>query len=795
MAELDEATLAANLNDPMWRLCNLYRIITKDPDDEKGVGLVIPFRPNRAQRRLLLKLHYRNIILKARQLGFCVDPSTRVLTADLRWVAIADLQPGDEVVAVDEHPPGGRGSSRKMRTATVQAAARVHRKAFRITFDDGRSVVCTAQHPWLSKKTMTQAEWRSLDGTGNNVVGRLKVGTKVRWVAKPWGESTVEDGWFGGMLDGEGSMSKSNVASSVNVSQRHGPVWDRLVRYAEERGYNACIENDAAERPNKFGRVPVPKLAFGRMDELFRLMGQTRPTRFIDRRWWEGRELPGKRNGGIGWSTITSIEELGEQTMIDLQTSTGTYIAEGFVSHNTTLIAILWLDTALFSKSPIRCGIVAHEREAAESIFRDKVVFGYENLPEQLKEKFPLKRKTATEVEFAHNGATVRVATSMRSGTTHRLHISELGKIAAKYPAKAREVLTGSIPSVPQSGITVIESTAEGQDGAFYDMSQIAKASADSRRDLSQKDYRFHFFPWWEEEGYELNPAGVSFTEAELLYFTDIEAKISRPLSAAKRAWYVVTMRSDFAGEAPLMWQEYPSTPEEAFQVSTEGCYYATQITLARKQGRIMQSLPVLAVPVNTFWDIGRGDMTCVWFHQRVGAENRFVDYLEASGEDLAYYVAELQKRGYVYGKHYLPHESSHKRMGESADTNKSIEEMLQGLMPGQRTEVVPRISNLAAGIQATRNQFASAWFDETKCAQGLKRVTNYRKKWDKVRGCWMAEHEHNDDSHGSDALRQWGQAAEAGDNFGGGWHLPTGGPSGGGRRPGRRGRGSAMAV
>ena len=53
----------------MWRLCSgqLYKIMVKSDD---GSGTVIPFRPNRAQRRLLSRLWHRNVILKARQLGF-----------------------------------------------------------------------------------------------------------------------------------------------------------------------------------------------------------------------------------------------------------------------------------------------------------------------------------------------------------------------------------------------------------------------------------------------------------------------------------------------------------------------------------------------------------------------------------------------------------------------------------------------------------------------------------------------------------------------------------------------------
>ncbi len=135
-------------------------------------------------------------------------------------------------------------------------------------------------------------------------------------------------------------------------------------------------------------------------------------------------------------------------------------------------MCILWLDTALFSKGPIRCGIIAQDREAAESLFRGKVKFAYDNLPAPLRERMPLSKSTATELEFAHNGSSIRVATSMRSGTIHRLHVSEFGKICAKYPDKAREVVTGSIPAVPPSGILVIESTAEGQEGAFYDMTE-----------------------------------------------------------------------------------------------------------------------------------------------------------------------------------------------------------------------------------------------------------------------------------------------------------------------------------
>lgn len=66
--EIAAAELKRRLSDPEWRIANLYKIIVKGSDGE--TGLVQQFKPNRAQRRFISRLHHRNIILKARQLGF-----------------------------------------------------------------------------------------------------------------------------------------------------------------------------------------------------------------------------------------------------------------------------------------------------------------------------------------------------------------------------------------------------------------------------------------------------------------------------------------------------------------------------------------------------------------------------------------------------------------------------------------------------------------------------------------------------------------------------------------------------
>lgn len=437
----------------------------------------------------------------------------------------------------------------------------------------------------------------------------------------------------------------------------------------------------------------------------------------------------------------------------------------------STLICILWLDTALFCEN-VRCGIIAQDREAAESLFRDKVKFAYDQLPEALRQMMPLKANNASTLVFGHNNSSIRVATSMRSGTIHRLHISEFGKICAKYPDKAVEVITGSIPAVPSTGVLVIESTAEGRDGAFYKITQAAMAAADSGKKLSVKDYRFHFFPWWQEPGYQIDPEGVLLTEKDEEYFAKVEHITGATLTARQKAWYVATRDGEFSGEDEKMWQEYPSYPEEAFQVSTEGCYFTKQLTAARKEGRIKASVPLLPnVPCNTYWDIGNSDGTAIWVVQRLGGENRVIRFYEAWGEPYSHAAQWLQSLGAVFGTHNLPHDADHVRQGQNR--NISPRQMLEELMPGQRFATVDRIQDVNWGIQQTRDIFPTLVFDETHCKAGLAHISAYRKKWNDRMGCWSDEPDKaGGHSEAADALRQLGQTAhsdakrDAGKNF-----------------------------
>lgn len=422
----------------------------------------------------------------------------------------------------------------------------------------------------------------------------------------------------------------------------------------------------------------------------------------------------------------------------------------------TTLIAILWLDHALFNRDQ-RCGIIAQDRESAEAIFRDKVKFAYNNLPTALKMTMPLARESASELLWAHNNSSIRVATSYRGGTPHRLHVSEMGKIGAKFPDKAKEVVTGSIPAVPMtSGIVVVESTAEGQDGEFYRMCKRALDRAKSNAPLTLREYRLHFFAWWKNPRYRMDPAGIAISPTEHRYFDIVQATQGTFLDLGQRAWYIATRDGDFSGDPDKMRQEYPSTPEEAFQQSTEGTYYAPQLALARKENRITRVPHINFVPVNTFWDIGSRDGTGIWFHQRVGLQHNFIRYIEGWGEGYSYFVKQLAETGWIFGTHYLPHDAGHKR--QIGDRIAAPIEMLEDLMPGQSFSIVPRVDELQHGIEMVRSVFSQCWFDEAGCKEGLEHLAMYRKEWNERLGAWKDTPRKDIHTEGADSFRQFAQ-------------------------------------
>ncbi|EIX9650073.1 terminase [Klebsiella pneumoniae] len=419
----------------------------------------------------------------------------------------------------------------------------------------------------------------------------------------------------------------------------------------------------------------------------------------------------------------------------------------------TTEVCIIQLDLAIFHKK--ECALIAHSLPDAERLFRNKTQFAYQRMPDDIKLANPLVKETTSEYVFAKGGS-VTVSTSFRGGTLYSLHVSEFGKICAKYPEKAKEIVTGAFEAVPLGGVITLESTAEGRAGYFYDYCAEAEKAMLQGKELSNLDWKFFFFSWWKNPQYAIDPV-ESLPVRLIEYFAEMEAKHGVIVNERQKAWY-------YAKEKTLgddMKREYPTIPAEAFQQSVEGAYYAKQFRWLYTNKRIGQIPDNSHLPVHTFWDIGVGDSTAIWFVREVGKEFHIIDYYENSGEGLRHYMKVLKDRGYEYGEHWGPHDIENREFAADAKSRKELAREgyeIDGRMYSMNFRVVPK-AGIDTGIESVREILKSCVFDEEKCAVGISHLEGYRKEWDDKRGCWKDKPLHDFTSHGADSFRYFAVA------------------------------------
>ena len=125
----------------------------------------------------------------------------------------------------------------------------------------------------------------------------------------------------------------------------------------------------------------------------------------------------------------------------------------------STLWLISYIDD-LITLSNYNCGLMAQGKDEAGTLL-ERLKHTWNTLDGEIKEFFGLRVLKDNSQEFKlSNNSTMFIRTSFRSATLQRLHISELGKIANKYPERAKETKTGTLQALAPGNTGVIESTA-----------------------------------------------------------------------------------------------------------------------------------------------------------------------------------------------------------------------------------------------------------------------------------------------------------------------------------------------
>ncbi len=409
----------------------------------------------------------------------------------------------------------------------------------------------------------------------------------------------------------------------------------------------------------------------------------------------------------------------------------------------TTLVCVLILDACLFN-SNTKAGIIAQTLDDAEKLFTTKIKHVYDRLPALIRTLRPATTDRAQQLAFA-NGSVIWVDTSHRGGTLQWLLVTEFGKICARTPAKAKEIKTGAFNTVHAGQTIIVESTAEGNEGAFFEMCEVARAKAEQGAPLSLLDFKLHFFPWWTRGSYSLDPAGVIISATLMAYFERLRIEHGIKLTAGQKAFYA--KKAELLGED--IYREFPSTPKEPFFTAIEGAYYSLQLARAREEGRIRSVPHESALPVITMWDFGLDDYMACWFLQIYRRELRLIRYMEWQDSSLEECIQDILRLPYTWGKMAVPHDVEVRDLVRKSSRRQFLEAQ------GFKLEVAPGTPGVIDdGIGKVRLNFSRMVFDDQNTFDGRQRLQNYRKQWNPVLGVWMNQPRKDINCHGADALR-----------------------------------------
>lgn len=192
---------------------------------------------------------------------------------------------------------------------------------------------------------------------------------------------------------------------------------------------------------------------------------------------------------------------------------------------------------------------------------------------------------------------------------------------------------------------------------------------------------------------------------------------------------------------------QYAQEYECSWAANVPGAIFGKELAVSLEQGRIGKVPHDPSVKVDTFWDLGVGDSTAIWFTQSVGRAVHVIDFYENRGEGLPHYCKVLQAKPYLYGDHFAPHDIEVRELG----SGKSRREMAWDL--GLNFWVVPKLP-LEDGIHAAQMLIPRCWFDAEKCKQGLDALKQYHRAYNERNRTFRTSPVHDWSSHAADAFR-----------------------------------------
>jgi len=383
-----------------------------------------------------------------------------------------------------------------------------------------------------------------------------------------------------------------------------------------------------------------------------------------------------------------------------------------------------------------------------------------------------LPEKSNESVIQLSNGSEMWAGVSLRGGTCHVLHVSELGIIAHSDPSKGEEIRKGAFPTVGKTGIIINESTHEGgKIGVNYDIIKSSMANRHKKdSEYGPLDWKLFFFSWMKQDEYRLPAGSVVITPMLKEYFASLRDR-GIILDEEQMAWYAATYETQQSN----MKTEYPTMIEEALTVQAGGSIYGDQITNLRGRGGVKTFTHEREFPIWSFWDLGMDDGTVIWLVQFVGREVLWLKCYESRGHPFHHYwqVIQMWERelGQVVDGFFVPHDANVREKG-SGETY--VDTMRKAGVPNHQIHVVPKSPDIWRGINALRLILEKSVFHtdtdqprrmalKDEFPSALECLELYRSQVEPDKTIIKSAPVHDYTSHTADAARMVAEAKEAG--------------------------------
>lgn len=272
--------------------------------------------------------------------GFCCQVGTKVLTDDLRWVNAEALQVGDRVISFDENLKNvnPRSSPRRyFQWGTVLSTGVEPLPCYEIMLSNGVTLTSTGIHKWLGHIGKSSQDRVNRWITTEDIMSLVDSGRtpSLMKIAPVEVEDTDYDaGFLSAAFDGEGSLvrNKWNFQFAQNENDFLVAVENKL----KSKGFDFARYSYLAK--SKLNHV----LLKGGRSEALRFMMRFRPPRLL--RNWLNLDISKTSLYNMEYTDVVSVKFVGLRDVVTLMTDKGTYVANGYGSHNTyKTVAFNWI--------------------------------------------------------------------------------------------------------------------------------------------------------------------------------------------------------------------------------------------------------------------------------------------------------------------------------------------------------------------------------------------------------------------------------------------------------------------